>query len=558
MVERFGKYPNVQRGHQYALDVVAGKIPNSKFIIGACKRYLKDLDNKEADFYFSPEKAEHFLTRVQKFTHVIGTWDTKNIVLEPWQCFIFSNIMGFLNNDSDFRRFRISHVEIPRGNSKSTMASMAALYFLALDNPRGNMIAAAATKKEQARIVLDAARAMAKNNPSFLNATGVKVLAHKIIHASSDSEMRALSSEHSGLDGLNDVLAILDELHAMKRETFDVIYSGMSKRKDSLTLCITTAGADVSSVGHSQSAYAKKLCLGEVEDEQMFAVVYTIDEGDDVFSELTWKKANPNYGVSVDPVTFKAKAMKALETPADLPNFKIKHLNIWISEAHAFFDTTKWIECKDVNITLDMFKNKPCRMGIDLASHIDLTSIGLVFKQDDKYFLFDKTFIPEKTIAESKNKTLYLNAVGSGHLVKTPGEAINYDFITSQAQELAKHHRVLECLYDSWNATEMAQNLSDKIEMVKFPMNVGNFSEPTKKFDSLMRQKKLVHNGSPLLAWCISNVVAKEDHNQNVFPKKGHRDLKIDPVIALIMALAGWLQGKETASVYESRGFRRI
>ena len=123
----------------------------------------------------------------------------------------------------------------------STMASQAALYFLALDNPNGNYISTVATKKDQARIVLDSARAMAKKNISYLKHTGVNVLAHTIVHPASNSIVRALAADSKSMDGLKDVLAICDELHAMDRDVFEVISSGMSKRKDSLLLCITTA-----------------------------------------------------------------------------------------------------------------------------------------------------------------------------------------------------------------------------------------------------------------------------------------------------------------------------
>jgi phage terminase large subunit-like protein len=40
-------------------------------------------------------------------------------------------------------------------------------------------------------------------------------------------------------------------------------------------------------------------------------VDYGIDEGDDPFSEETWKKANPNYGISIEPETFRRTAKKA-------------------------------------------------------------------------------------------------------------------------------------------------------------------------------------------------------------------------------------------------------
>lgn len=551
------KHPNCLAGHKYAEDVVAGRVVAGLYIRSACERYLKDLDNSEANFYFDVEAAEKYLRSVQNFHHVEGHWETPNIKYEPWQCWVWMNIMGFKMKDTKLRRFRVVHLEVARGNAKSTMASQTALYFLALDNPNGNYISAVATKKEQARIVLDSARAMAKKNVSYLRHTGVQVLAHTIVHRASNSQVRALAADADSMDGLKDVLAICDELHAMDRGVFEVITSGMSKRKDSLVLCISTAGSNVHSVGYSQTTFAKKVATGEVVDDSFFSAVYTLDDDDDWADENVWIKANPGLGVSVDIDSLRAKVEKAIVTPSDVANIRIKHMNQWISEANAFFDQKIWDKCEDKTLKLENFKNKQVRLGLDLASHIDITSIGMVFKEKDTYYIFDKSFLPEETVKSAKN-VLYDNCVATGHLIETKGAAINYEFIQEQLLALSKDHRVTECLYDAWNATETAQKLSDKIEMVKMAMNVANFSEPMKKLDSLMRTGKIKHNGSPLLRWCLGNVVAKEDHNGNVFPRKTHEKLKIDPIVAILMALAGWIQDTEGESVYSERGIRTL
>jgi Phage terminase-like protein, large subunit len=83
----------------------------------------------------------------------------------------------------------------------------------------------------------------------------------------------------------------------------------------------------------------------------------------------------------VDVATLKAKVEKALVTPADIPNIKIKHMNMWIQEAHAFYDLNKWDECADPSMKLEDYLKQPCRLGIDLASHVDLTSIAIILEK---------------------------------------------------------------------------------------------------------------------------------------------------------------------------------
>lgn len=552
------KYPNVWRAHNYAERVVSGEIVACIYIKAACERYLREVvPGYSSNFHFDADKAEKFLRLVQRFEHVKGKWDSKEIIYEDWQCWVWANIMGFQSNITGFRRFRTAHVEVARGNAKSAMASQAVLYFLALDDPQGNEISTVATKKEQARIVLDSARAMGRKSASYRKATGVTILAHSIVHKASDSIARALSSEHSGLDGLNDILAVCDELHAMRRETFEVISSGMSKRKDSLILCITTAGFNTDSVGYTQSIYAKKVALGDIDDDLFFAAVYTLDEGDEWDDEKVWIKANPNWEISVDPHTFRAKVQKAIETPADVANVKVKHLNLWLSEANAYFSLEKWDACADPSLKIEDFRGQKRKMGLDLASTVDLCGHASLYKKNGVYYVFEKMFIPEGTVKEVRS-ALYDEAIAKGYLYATPGEAINHELIRNSILDTAADTREVELGYDPWNATEMSQQLANKLEVVKFGMNVGNLSEPMKKLNTLIREGKIRHNGSPLLRWCIGNVVAKEDHNQNVFPRKSHPRLKIDPVICILIALALWLADEQPESVYETRGLRSL
>jgi phage terminase large subunit-like protein len=58
-----------------------------------------------------------------------------------------------------------------------------------------------------------------------------------------------------------------------------------------------------------------------------------------------------------------------------------------------------------------------------------------------------------------------------------------------------------------------------------------------KSLDALIRAGKIKHNGDPVQTWMISNVVAKEDAKENVYPRKERSENKIDGVISLLMAL---------------------
>jgi phage terminase large subunit-like protein len=56
----------------------------------------------------------------------------------------------------------------------------------------------------------------------------------------------------------------------------------------------------------------------------------------------------------------------------------------------------------------------------------------------------------------------------------------------------------------------------------------------------------------------FSNVVAKVDKKENIFPDKERRESKIDGVVAAIMALGLAMSETITVSPYEERGVRVV
>jgi phage terminase large subunit-like protein len=76
------------------------------------------------------------------------------------------------------------------------------------------------------------------------------------------------------------------------------------------------------------------------------------------------------------------------------------------------------------------------------------------------------------------------------------------------------------------------------LPMVEIRQTVQNLSEPMKELESLILQRKLAHGDCPVLTWMASNVVAKMDVKDNIYPNKERPENKIDGIVALIIALA--------------------
>ena len=543
------------RAHEYARAVVSGAIPACKFVIQACQRQIDDLANPPAGYRFSEEHAARVCRFVELCPHIKGIKAKAGelIKLEPWQVFILTTVFGWVDADGN-RRFRRVYIEIPRGNGKSALSSTIGLYMLAMDGEAGSEVYSAATTRDQARIVFRDAQAMARKMEAFRKRFSVEVTAQAIVQMKSNSSFKALSAEGHTLDGLNIHLAVVDELHAHKTpEVWDVLESGAGKRPQSLIWAITTAGFNKYGVCYQVRDYAVKVLSGDVTGiaaDAQFAIVYTIDEGDDPYTEESLRKANPNFGVSVDPDFVRQNAAKAKQVVKDRVNFLTKHLNIWVDANSALFDTEWWRKCEDRALDEADFAADECVMGLDLASKIDIAARVNVYRRlsggKAHYYVFPRFYLPRVAIEEDRHP-MYRGWEMQGDIYATPGETTDFGIIEDEIKADGPGLNLQAIATDPWQAQQMIQSLKkDGMPAEEYRQTVANMSEATKTLDALMREGRIHHPGNAVLNWMIGNVVGHYDAKENVYPRKEMPQNKIDGAIALIMAL-GWFIQREAA-----------
>jgi phage terminase large subunit-like protein len=553
----------LERAVRYAEDVTAGRELAGKLERLACARFLADLERQgRADFPFVLDEA--LGSRACRFQellpHIKGEWarpiyvDGKlqyaKLQLEPWQIFCELQLFGWVHHETKLRRFRRSYEEVARKNAKSTRAAARLLYLLTADKEPGAHVYSAATTGEQAREVFDVMRNMALREPEFLARFGVEVGKHDITVPSTASSGKPLNAEGSTLDGLNVHAAVIDELHAHKtRAVYDVIDSATGARSQPLISMITTAGSDRAGICYEQREYTRKILERVHQDETWFGVIYTLDPEDDWREPSTWRKANPNLGISVKTDDLEAAARKAMATPSAVGGFLTKRLNVWVNADHAWMDMQAWDRCADPALDVDQVKHLPCWVPLDLASKVDIAAAPLLFVDEASgmHYLITRGrfWLPERAV-ESGTNSQYDGWVRSGHLVATPGEVTDYDAIEAQLRtDACTVADLREIPFDPFQATQLSGHLlAEGLPMVEMRPTVLNFSEPMKQLEALVLQGKLRHDANPAMDWMMSNVVCHRDAKDNIYPRKERNEAKIDGPVAAIMGL-----GRAMASV---------
>lgn len=527
----------------------------------ACERFLRDVQRAGTEtfpYVFDEEKAQRFFNWAHLHRHTKGVLAGEPIDFAPIQRFIFGNVYGWVHRNTGLRRFRRAYWQVARKNAKSQSLAIVGDYeLMALGEPMSEVYIGA-TKTLQAKIIYNEVVAMLKRCPllkdKWHESYGV------IRHPKSDSILRALSKDDGKTgDGLNPQCGLIDEYHAHPTdEILEVINTGMVARRQPLLFIITTAGNNFGGPCYRVEYPLVEKILNPAIDFDVvdyFCMVNELDrddEGnliDDVKNEDCWVKANPIAAAYPEGLAnIRSKLDSAIESPEKMESFLTKNMDLWVNQsAMSYIDMAKWKERGAITeLPVDPY-GYDVYVGVDLSRRIDLTAAALVMPLDDdgttKYLVRAHGFIPEETIAahEKTDKIPYRAWARAGYLTITPGDVVDYRFISTWIQEQVDTLGVnlREVCYDPYNATHFAQELDAQgIMTVEVRQGMRTLSEPTKAFREEAYRDNILHEANPLLDWAISNAVTKRDHNENIMLDKEKSTNRIDPIAAVINAFS--------------------
>ncbi|MDE1496914.1 terminase large subunit [Xenorhabdus bovienii] len=548
-------YLNVNTANQYARDVVRGKIEVGRYVREACQRHLDNLNQEKSrqfNYRFDKDLAERAAKFIQLLPHTKGEWAFKRmpITLEPWQLFIVCSVFGWVHKGSRLRRFREVYTEIPRKNGKSAISAGVALYCFTCDDEFGAEVYSGATTEKQAWEVFRPARLMCKRTSMLLEAFGIEVNAANMNRPADGARFEPLIGNPG--DGQSPSCAIVDEYHEHDTDDlYTTMLTGMGARRQPLMWAITTAGYNIEGPCYDKRREVLEMLSGNVPNEELFGVVYTVDEGDDWTSPDVLRKANPNMGVSVYADFLLSQQQRALNNPRLASVFKTKHLNIWVSAREAYFNMVNWKQCEDTSLTLEQFAGQPCFLAFDLARKLDMNSMARLFSRDIDgkrhfYSIAPRFWVPYDTVYSVEQNESRRNAerfqkwVEMDLLTVTEGAEVDYRYILEEAKLACHLNPVNEAPIDPFGATGLSHVLADEgINPIIITQNFTHMSDPMKELEAAIQSGRFHHDGHPIMSWCLGNVVGKTlaGNDDIVRPIKEHKDSKIDGAVALIMAM---------------------
>lgn len=531
-------------GIEYARDVVENRVVACRWVRLACKRFLDDLESPK--YYFDESKYKMIVKFCSVLKHYTSGAAGKPFILEPWEDFIVCNIFCLYSSETGKRKYKSAHISVARKNGKTTLAAVLALFALVADGEPAPSVIMAANSREQAHIDFDTAAVFARQLDPKRKA--IKVLRNEISIPKINGNLKVISADASTGDGLNPSMCVLDELHeANDSKLFDVLRSGMGFRDQPLMLSITTAGFKVGGFCNSYEDYCKEVLEGQKVDDTIFALLYTLDEGDDWGDESNYIKANPNLNITVKPDWLREQVNQAKNSPTLEVGVKTKNLNLWVNSSNVWIPE-HIVNASLIDINLNDLKgndNYIVYMGFDLAAVSDLTCLTLLFIDTvkEEYLFKNIYYLPKSALEGKYNSELYKYWSSKGYLKITDSNTTDYNYIKNDIRHYYDVFNVLNIFYDAWNATSLVNDLTNEgLPLKPFSQSIGHFNRPTKEYERLMLNGNVKLDKNPINRFCHDNVTLKIDQNGNCKPVGDHEKRKIDGVISQINALGGYLE----------------
>lgn len=498
-------------------------------------------------------------------THVKGELDGEPYTLETWERAIVANLFGWKDRATGLRRFREAFVMVGRGNSKTTFGAGLVLCVMVCDGEPGAEIYSCAAERGQAKIAFDIARFQVIAESAL--SSRIRVFANSMVLLDSDgvetnTVYKPLSRDASSKHGFGPHFVLSDEIHCQPdRKLIDALATGKIKRREPLTVHLTTADVEGPSICNEKHDRAREIRDGLIDNPTFLPVLYEAAPDDDWHSVATWRKANPNLDKSIRMSDMEAAHKEAVDTPSFENTFKRDHLCIRTQSTVAAIPLDTWDACAE-RTAVELLRGRECWGGMDLSATMDMTALELLFPDPDDpdaYDVLSYFWVPEK-IAEKRERLdrgTYETWIRSGHVTATQGNQIDYDMILRDIEGIKALYSINQIMVDTkFQGIQFSYQLDKMgIKIASCGSTWNDMAAPSGEFERLVSAGKIRHGGHPVLRWHVGNMMwqlSKYDDTKR--PSKGAARKKIDGAVSCIMALRVAMARESARSVYAEPG----
>jgi len=518
---------------------------------------IERFEQLKSKYYYDEAAAAEKIRFIEKHCrHVEGDLYGKPLILpDVFKDEIIRPVYGLKEKKGGRRMINYVYIQTPKKNAKTTMMAANELAMLGNDGEKGAQIYNCAGDDEQAGLLFNAASKMIELDPQ-LNRT-MKRFQSSVTYK--HSYIQKLTAKSDTKHGKNSHGVFYDELHVAKnRDLHDNLKTSMAQRTNPIMWVITTPGSDLLSICFNRYEYSKKILSGTINDDSFWCVIYESSPDDDIYSEDTWRKANPLYDYSENlRRTIRTEANEVKNDVSGENTFRRLRLGQWTSSETRWLKTELWTSLQNKDLKIDDFIGQPCWLGVDRSSTQDISSLCVLFEDSDILIPFWFLWISEASAKTSKDKfnIPYDKWEELGFIEIVAGTHVGPYGVKDRIIKVSDKFSIVIMGYDEWNTVDMAVELQDELDIETIIEKQGyGLSVGIKKIEEKIKAAQFIHNGNAVVTWCLENILVKTDDELREKFVKPKDYKKIDPWVSLAMAVRNWIEVKPKKSVYSERG----
>jgi phage terminase large subunit-like protein len=431
-----------------------------------------------------------------------------------------------------------AYLSIARKNGKTALiASILLAHLCGPEAVQNSQIVSGAQSKDQAAVVFELARKMVEMSPILSGLVKILPSGKRLLGLRKNVLYRALAADGKTAHGLSPILAILDEVGQVigpVDKFVSAITSAQGAYKNPLLIAISTQAptdADLFSTWIDAQTNSP--------DPRVVCHVYAAPADCALDDPKAWAAANPALGVfrSLDDVRKQCK--QAMDMPANEPEFRNLILNQRVEAVAPFVTRSVW-EANGAHPGDSTGRKVWC--GLDLAEVHDLTAFVAV---DDGGGIHPTFWLPKHGLAEKsrKDKVPYDLWAKQGHLLTTPGKAIEFEYVAKFLRNFFDKHDVQALGFDRALMRHLVPWLvkagfteAELAKFVEYGQGVLSMTPALREIEVRLLNAQFRHGSHPVMNMCAANAKVVGESGGRKFDKKKARG-RIDGMSALANAV---------------------
>lgn len=487
----------------------------------------------------SLSRAERVITFIETLPVTAGPLAGTLLKLRPWQKRF---IRAVYRDRSGKRLIRTAVLSVARKNGKTMLASCLALAHLVGPEAesRGEVYSVACTRFQAGRVFNEMV-AIITATPWLSERINIIRFRKELEDDVTGSIFAVLAADVAPVHGLSPSFVCYDELaQAPSRALYDALGTALGARSSPLMVVISTQAANDTAPMSELIDYGLRCQRGELIDPHFHLTHYSAPPDADPWSPKTWRKANPALGDFRSLEDVKRLAKQAQRMPSAEVSFRNFILNMRIDSMEHFIAPSLWKSCMAPIANL---KGRRCWAGLDLGATKDLTALMLVFTDEQGGFdVLCRIWLPgDIQEAEDRDRAPYSLWVKQGHLLTFPGrKATDPKAVAAEIARLHGQYEIEGLAYDRWRINDLQRELDDlgcDLRLVEFGQGFKDMAPAVDLVERLITERKLRHDGNPALAMAVTAAKVEVDPAGNRKLSKRKATGRIDPLVALTMAV---------------------